>query len=438
MQRQLCRVVAAAIVLTLAARAVHSQGRSPALTLPALYRAVDSASPTIRSAEARARAAEARIPAAGRLPEPSVQLQLMNRNLPGLGLNDPLGMNQVQLTQMIPLGGKLGAATSVATSRANAARASVSESAWSRRANAAMAFFEVHRLDATLAITGETLRLLDGISTSVTQMYAVGEARQADVLRAQLETNRMRGEVEEMQRMRAMMGARLNALLDRPSTDSIGITELPALPARPPSVDSLLALAWASRGMLRAAAADVRAATASEGLAHREIWPDLEVGVIYGQRGMADGSTDRMVSLMLGASVPIWARSRQLQMRNEAAAMREVADADLASLRAETRGRIAELLAQLDGIARLRTLYIQSILPQANATATSARNAYQAGTVDFMTMFDALMVGNSYREKLEQLDAQAGTAFAELEMLTGTPLMPGNPDVQQSMNGGSR
>lgn len=432
------QAAAAAAVVASPVGAMSAQQPSPLITLDMIYRAIDSGSPSIWSANAAARAARARVPGASRLPDPALQLQLMNRNLPGLGLNDPLGMNQLQLTQMIPLAGKLGVAGQAAEARANSAQAAVSEVIWSRRANAAMAFFELHRLDATLAITGETLRLLQGISASVTQMYAVGDARQADVLRAQLETNRMTGEAEEMTRMRAAMAARLNALLDRSVTDSVGATMKPDLPDRPPSVDALVDRALASRGMLRSAAADVQAAAASERLAQREIWPDLEVGISYGQRGMPDGRTDRMVSLMLGATVPIWAKSRQLQMRDEATAMREMADADLAVVRAETRGKIAELVAQITGISRLRSLYTGSILPQAEATAQSARDAYQTGAVDFMTMLDALMVVNGYREKLQSLDAQAGSAYAELEMLTGTPLIPGNPPVNQFAKGGSQ
>ena len=430
------KVAGAILALTLATRSLSAQQSPPLLTLGAVYHTVDRASPAIRGAYAAVRAAEARVPGASRLPDPTIQLQLMNRNLPGLGLNDPLGMNQVQITQMVPLAGKLGIAGRVAGARADAARESVAEVMWSRRASAAMAFFEVHRLDATVAISRETLRLLQDVGAAVSQMYAVGDARQADVLRAQLEINRMTGEIEDMIRMRAAMAARLNAVLNRSATDTVGATEQSGLPDTLPSVDSLVARAFASRAMLRAAAANVQAATESERLARREIWPDLEVGLIYGQRGMADGTTDRMVSLMLGATVPIWASSRQYRMRDETAAMREMAAADLDALRAETRGRIAELVAQLDGTARLRGLYARSILPQAEATAQAARHAYQASTVDFMTMLDAVMVVNTYREKLQQLDAEAGTALAELEMLTGSPLIPGNPPISQSGKGG--
>ena len=418
---------AAILASAFAFQAAAGQHLPPVVTLRAVYRIADSASPAVRGAHAAARAAEFRVPAATRLPDPMIQLQLMNRNLPGLGLNDPLGMNQVQLTQTFPAPGKLRLAGDVAVAKADAARESVAEVTWSRRASAAMAFFELHRLDATLAITRETLHLLEGIGVSTAQMYAVGQSRQTDVLRAQLEVNRMTGEVEDLIRMRAAMAARLNAVLNRPATDSVGPTELPRLPEQLPSTDSLIDRALTSRGMIRSAVADLRAAAANERLARREIWPDLEVGVVYGQRGMPDGTTDRMVSLMLGATIPIWANSRQYRLRDEAAAMREMAAASLDALRAETGGRIAELVAQHAGTMRLRTLYARSILPQAEATARSARDAYQAGTVDFMTMLDALMVVNTYRAKLQQLDADAGSALAELEMITGSSLIPDDP-----------
>jgi len=98
--------------------------------------------------------------------------------------------------------------------------------------------------------------------------------------------------------------------------------------------------------MIRAGLDELRAAEASERLARKELFPDLQVGVQYGQRGDVMG-TERMGSLMLGASLPIFARSRQLQMRVEADAMKLMAKADLAAMRADTRGRIGEAYAAL-------------------------------------------------------------------------------------------
>ena len=438
MHLKLLRITCVMLAIMPCARRLSAQQSPAPVTLGDIYRAVDSASPSLRAAGASARAAAARVPTTRRLPDPQVQLQLMNRNVPGFGLNNPLGMNQIQVMQMFPVPGKLGLAGSAAEARADAGRLLVAEVAWTQRADAAMAFFELHRLDATLDVFRETLRLLANVDSTATQMFALGQAQQADVLRAQLEISRMTAEIEEMLGMRDAMAARLNAVLDRPANSPVGPTMLPSLPDTLLPADSLVARALASRGMLRAGAASVLAAAESQRLVQKEIWPDFLVAVVYGQRPMPNGSTDRMMSFMLGATIPIWAGSRQLRMRDEAAAMREMAEAELAAMQAQTRGRVMELVARFERTRRLRQLYLGSILPQAQATERAARSSYQVGAVNFMTLLDALMVVNGYREKLHQLDADAGTALAELEMLTGRPLIAGSPPVSDSGRGGTR
>lgn len=395
------------------------------LTIGALYRAVDSASPAIHAAQASALAAAARVPSTKRLPDPWIQVATMNRQLPGLALQQPLGMNQVQLTQMLPIPGtgKLGLAGQVAQSRADAESARLSESIWEQRNRAAKAFYDLYRADATLGVMAESRQLLEGVSHTVTGMYAAGEAKQSDVLRAQLEIGRMTAQIADMTSMRRQMAARLNAVLNRPANEPTGVPELPAFPDSLPSTDSLTVLALASRGMIQAGADQVRAATAAEQLARRELWPDLEIGVIYGQQPMQGGGTDRMLSLMLGASLPIWAGSRQSKMRDETVAMRQMAQADLEAMRAETRGRVAELIAELERARQLYALYQHTLLPQTEATIASARAGYQAGNVDFMTYLDALMTANGYRTEIPRLEAEQGQSLAELEMLTGHSLV---------------
>ena len=174
--------------------------------------------------------------------------------------------------------------------------------------------------------------------------------------------------------------------------------------------------------MLAAGGQDIQAAEAAERLAGREIWPDLEVGVQYGWRPMETG-TDHMASLMVGFRLPIWAGSRQKAMQRETAGMREMAVADLASMEADTRARVAELYADVQRTRTLLRLYRTSVLPQAGATVTSSLAAYRVGGVDFMTLLDARMSLSRYRQDTIRLEADLGRAFAELEMLTGTNLI---------------
>jgi outer membrane protein TolC len=156
--------------------------------------------------------------------------------------------------------------------------------------------------------------------------------------------------------------------------------------------------------------------------ARRELIPDLVLGVQYGQRRDAMG-TERMGSLMIGASVPLFAGRRQLKWRDEADAMRAMADADLTWMKADTRGRVGEVMAMLARSRRLAELYMGTVLPQAEAAVTSALSAYRVGRVDFMTVLDNRMTVNRYRMELVALQAEEGKAWAELEMLAGQELI---------------
>lgn len=396
-------------------------GVAPQLTLAEVFRTLEAGSPRLEAARQMALAAEARIKPVSTLPDPQLQFGLMNRELPGFALQDPLGMNQVQVMQMVPIAGQLGLAGRAAEARAGAAQARAADVGWELRARAAMVFYELYQLDRTIEVSLTTQMLLRDIATTARTMYSVGQGRQADVLRAQVEIDRMSEEVVRMRAMREAAAARLNALLDRPAETIVPSPALPRFPRDVAPADSLERLALAGRPMLAAGALEVEAAEAAQLRARREIWPDLQLGAQYGQRPM-EGGTDRMVSLMLGFSVPIWAGRRQSQMRRETEAMWFGAEAELRAMQAETRGRVGELTSLVRRTRGLRELYLRAILPQAEATVSAALSAYQAGEIDLPMLLDARMTVNRYRQQVFQLDAEEGAALAELEMLLGQPL----------------
>lgn len=258
-------------------------------------------------------------------------------------------------------------------------------------------------------------------------MYASGEGRQADVLRAGVEVARMRAEIERMGAMRTAAVARLNAVLNRPAGTPVAAVDYPAVPEHLPTADTLQAWAAESRPRLRRAGLAIEQAESRTGLARKELWPDLTVGLQYGQRA-AEMGTERMGSLMLGASVPVFARRRQLKMREEALAMERMAVAEQADARARVHARIGELLAQLERAQALATLYRTEVLPQAEAAIRSAFSSYRLGAVDFMTLVDAQMALNEYEQELYGLQAEYGRFIAELEMAVGRelPQTPGD------------
>ncbi len=396
--------------------------RDRPLTLAEILATVDRRSPRVHAAAAFARASATRVAGATKPPDPTLQLGLMNYLLPGLQADPTLGMRQLQLMQMLPLPGKLTAAGDAARARSAAASALAEEVRSDARTTAAMAFYERAVVLRQVAIARETRRLLEDVAAVAAAMYRVGDGRQVDVLRAQVEIARMDAEVLRMLAMDASAQSRLAAALDLPLDSLNGTPVLPEFPDSVPTREALETLALTSRPMLAAGVAEVDAASADLRLATRDRWPDLQVGLQYGERASAMG-TERMGSLMVGAALPIWARSRQLAMRDEAGAMRAMAEADLATMRAATRGRVGEVHAELVSVRDLAALYRGSVLPQAEAAAIAALASYRTGAVDFMTVIDDRMTVNRYRQELVALDATQGRAWAELEMLTGRPLL---------------
>jgi outer membrane protein TolC len=396
-------------------------GASSRLTLARVYDELRSASPRVQAARALARAADARVPGARVPPDPQLQLGFMNYSLSNLRPMDPLGMTQLQLMQMVPVAGKLRLAGRVAQFQADAAFLRATDVEWEQRAEVAESFYELYATDQRLVIAQETLRLLQDIASIANSMYEVGEGRQTDVLRAQVEIARMSEDITRMRAMRTAASARLNALLNRAADATVDSPALPAFPAQAPLVDSLIRGALQTRPMIRAGVQELSAAENATSLVRREIWPDLQIGLQYGQRGSEMG-TERMTSLMIGATVPIFARSRQFRMREEAGAMQAMAAADLDAMRADTRGRVTERVADLTRARNLTALYSLTIIPQAEATVASALAAYRVGGVDFMTLLDNRMAVNQYRQELATLHAEQGMAWAELEMLLGHQL----------------
>lgn len=416
---------APSLVGTSLATAARSDSSAEDITLAELYARLARHSPRIAAARSLADAARARIPGARRPPDPQLQFGFMNYRLPALAPMDPIGMRQLQLMQMLPIAGKLSLSGRVADAQAVAAGARAQDVRWEQRARVAMAFFDLYQADRAVGVARETRQLLADIATTAQTMYAVGDGRQADVLRARVEIARMNEEIVRMETMRSAMTSRLRGLLDEPPDTT---PMVPAPPQRPPDIPSLASLvaeAEANRPMVRAGEADLRAATSAERLARREIWPDLQLGVQYGQRGGPMG-TERMGSLMIGASLPVFARDRQLQMRVEASAMRAMARSDLVAMRAETRARVAELYAEIMRARTLQALYRTTVLPQAQAAVTSSLASYRVGTVNLMTLLDNQMTVNRYRQELFVLESEQGKALAELEMLIGRELIDVN------------
>jgi outer membrane protein TolC len=401
--------------------------RAP-LTLHDVYATAREHNPRLMAARALTVALETRVSAASLLPDPALEFGVMNVSVPDLRADMATSMApSIRLMQMVPFPGKLGLSGRIAQQSTAMARAAAEETWWQIRSEAAMAFYDVYEADRQIGVMRETLALLEEFATVARALYAAGEGRQSDVLRANVEVARMDAEIRRMTAMREGAAARLNGIMNRRAEQSVATPALPLLPATVPSLDTLRAWAALDRQMLAKGRAGLQQAGTVRALAQREVWPDFTVGVQYGQRPGERG-TERMASAMIGFSVPVFASRRQLRMRDEAAAMEQMARAELADMEAGVDARLVELLAVLERDRTLVRLYRAEVLPQARANVESAFSSYRVGRVDFMTLVDARMTVNSFEQELHALVADYGRAIARIEMTVGREL-PHSPST---------
>lgn len=379
--------------------------------------------PGLQALRAMAEAADHRVREAGTLPDPLLQVGAMNIGLPELDAGMPSSMApSVQLTQSFPFFGKLGLREEIAGARGEAARVSVAEAEWRLRADVAKEFHALYALDRSLEVHRRTLELLEDFQSVARSLYAAGSGRQGDVVRADVEVARMDAEIQRMTALRAARTATLNALLDRPGGTPVPTPAVPPLPARIPAVDTLVSWALESRPALVRERVELEGARKGVELADRDFWPDFTISAQYGRRG---GDNPRsMGSLMVGASLPIHAGSRQGPRLEAARALEREAGSRVTAAGASVEAEIRTALADLDRARDLMTLYRDEILPAARVNVSSSLASYRVGGVDFPTLVDAQLAVDRFEAEYHQLVADHGTALARLEAAMGRTIPP--------------
>ena len=380
--------------------------------------AAREANPMLQAVRLRADASRERISPAGALPDPQLSFALMNRPVSDFGTNEPMTMNSVQLSQMLPWPGKLGFRERQARHLAEAQGLDAEETERRLLAQVKTVYFQLAYMDRALRIMDETRDLLRDFLQVSSALYSVGSGLQQDVLQAQVAVAQMSEDITVMEQDRLAMAARLNALLGRAATEQVGVLELPQPGSELPDVDSLMQLAVEERPALRAARERVLAAQAGYRAARRALYPDFMVGLGFGQRPQFDD----MVSLMVGVSIPVWAGSSQLPMRREMQAMQLMEQAMERDLYNETYANLAEFRAAAERARKLSNLYDTSVLPQARAAVESALSAYRVGRIDYTTLVMNEMTVNRYQIENVRLTAEYHRAVAQVEALIGGTL----------------
>ncbi|HUV97306.1 MAG TPA: TolC family protein [Acidobacteriaceae bacterium] len=392
----------------------------PALTLDDVERIALARNPEIDVAARRVAIAEAHVPAAGALDDPTV----MYRGW-GVPLQQPWNYNDAQnmfsVSQTLPGPGKRGLRTGVAESDVAESKAELQQTRLEVRVRVHKAFDDMLLADDELRVHQQHVSIARQAIEAARIKYAVGKVPQQDILKAQVALTQLAEHMIRFDRDADLARARLNTLLGRGPAAPLNVHGVYAVLAPLPDEQALEELALHSRPDLVAARVAAERSRKEQALTKKAYIPDFTVSGGY----MLMQPTVKMRNnYMVEASMNLpWLNHRKHNAEiAEAAAKATEQDAELAELRNAAFGQVQEALVQARAAQRFALLYRDKLQPQAEATLQSSVLAYENDKTNFLDLLDSQMTVIDIDLAWIQAVADFDTRLADLELATGAPL----------------
>lgn len=381
--------------------------------------------PEIQSARRDHDAALNRVAPAAALEDPMLEAGVVNLPVPsGSFHQEDMTMKMIGVSQRLPYPGKRALREDVAIKEAEAAEHSVEETVNRVRRDVKLAYFDLALVIESARITGNNRQVLEQLAQIAQTRYAVGQASQADVLRAQTELSKMTDELIKLERERRNAEADLDKALGRANGRSSLIPVLPELWNGSLRLDALRETALTKRPQLRALETTVARNDKAIDLARKDYYPDFDVRFSYGQRDKtAMGERrDDMISLTVAVNLPLWGGTKQGPKVAEAIAMREQSARMLDAQRNEMQSMLKQQVSAAEQSLRSARLYETTVLAQSRLAVESALAAYKVNRVDFLSLLDSQMTLFNYEINHVSAIVNQRKALAEIEFITGTEI----------------
>lgn len=370
----------------------HAETSPPRLPTDAtLARLIDEsldARPELRKAAAVIDAESERVPQVGSLPDPMLQIGWQNDGFTSIGLGRMENSYiSLMVSQSFPWAGKRGLRQGVAELEVTQARLAVARLRLSTEADVRRAYLDLVLVRDRLALLERLQAIWDKSLGVARARYEAGDGAQSDVLRSQLELNRIKQRRIALQAEERTRLQNLNRLRAHPLGESIvtpaHVQDLPEPGgfASAFSVDDALArspeLAMARLG--------VRRTDQTLALAEKSYYPDLEVGAGI----MIRGELPPMWLVTVGGPLPLFSGRRQDRSVAENRAWAIAAKEEVASIEQVLRLRTEERRTAFQALVETIDLYKQGLLVQSEATADSTLSQYKVGKLTFASVLEA-------------------------------------------------
>ena len=391
------------------------------LSLAAVVAEAVATNPEIAAAQRRYDAARQRPVQERSLPDPMVSAgySANGRPWPGAGLgSEPTSNIGFMVSQEIPYPGKLDLKASIASRGADAESQQIEAARLSITARVKQAYYRLAYTYAVGDVLTRNRDLLDTLLKVSENRYAVGQAAQQDVIKAQTQLSILELQLERVGQERATREGELNALLARPATSLVGRPDDLQLTGFDLTLDSLVTLANEHAPMLRRDQIMIDRSAVAVEAARKEYKPDFAVSGGYYYMG----AMPPMYEFRFDVRVPLQRAKRAAAVAEQLSTV-EQARSTYSVTRLSLQDRVQEDYQMASTSVRLARLYRESVLPQARLALESSMASYETGAVDFLSVLTNFGTVLEYEMTYFDELTSYHTAVSRLEEMIGTPLV---------------
>ena len=332
------------------------------------------------------------------------------------------GTDMYMIEQDIPFPGKLSARALAQHHAAKIAEYGYQRTVLDVQADVTGAYYGLWELLENIRITQAHVRIWDRLANVSERQYAAGRVLQRDVLRAQMEADKIATDLANFESLLPAAQARLNALLNRPVTTPLGDPAAPEVDFRADSLPELETAAASGNVDLKSASHHIEHTRAMLKAARYDLFPDFTAG----WSRMSEIGMPKVYNASLFLNIPFYFWKQRAEI---AAAGAEVQHAEAVSeqLRNEVAVDLREAAAEVQNAARTADIYRISVLPRSRKALDVVESAYLAGRANFLDLHDAqgqlLTEERTYASTL----AMYGKSRASLERIVGMPAVNPQP-----------
>ncbi|MFA4842585.1 MAG: TolC family protein [Candidatus Omnitrophota bacterium] len=343
--------------------------------------------PAIKASKKRWEAAQARVPQAKSLDNPTIGFTFEKIPRGTIRIDRTMTEDRMlSITQMLPFFGKLPLKGKIALVESQMLAADYKDKELEVVNAVKLAYYDLFMNYKEIELDEESLLFLENIANIAEAKYIVGDAMQEELFKLNLEIASLSTDIANLKQGLLAKETRLNTILNRQAEAVLGMPQLTQEVSFRANIEDLYKLTLENQPTLLVFSYAIERNKHAKALAKKSILPDLMAGIVL--RGLGTGSFGAW-DLMLAFSVPLWFWSKQRYEIKESIANLEEAEAAYQVMKNKAFSETKELFTRIEIAKNKVSLYKSTQIPLLEGSIQASLSAYQSGNGDIMMLLDS-------------------------------------------------